>query len=67
MKSAAMPSLPRAAAHRRSEPAPGGVAEKIAMEEGGWKTRSVFHRYAIVDNQAIADAMNLLARTTLDD
>ncbi len=27
------------------------------MEVGGWKTTSVFHRYAIVDNQDIADAM----------
>jgi integrase len=34
----------------------GHVSEKVAMEVGGWKTTSVFHRYAIVDNQDIADA-----------
>ena len=40
----------------------GHVSEKVAMEVGGWKTTSVFHRYAIVDNQDVADAMNMLER-----
>jgi len=41
----------------------GHVSEKVAMEVGGWKTTSVFHRYAIVDNQDIADAMNMLEKS----
>jgi len=41
----------------------GRVSEKVAMEVGGWKTTSVFHRYAIVDNQDIADAMNMLEKS----
>ena len=41
----------------------GHVAEKVAMEIGGWKTTSVFHRYAIVDNQDIANAMEMLERS----
>jgi integrase len=45
----------------------GHVAEKVAMEVGGWKTTSVFHRYAIVDNQDIADAMNTLERSEDDE
>ena len=30
------------------------------MEIGGWKTTYVFHRYAIVDNQDVARAMDML-------
>jgi len=41
----------------------GRVSEKVAMEVGGWKTTSVFHRYAIVDHQDIADAMNMLEKS----
>jgi len=41
----------------------GRVSEKVAMEVGGWKTTSVFHRYAIVDNQDVADAMNMLEKS----
>jgi hypothetical protein len=41
----------------------GHVSEKVAMEVGGWKTTSVFHRYAIVDNQDVADAMNMLEKS----
>jgi hypothetical protein len=41
----------------------GHVAEKVAMEIGGWKTTSVFHRYAIVDHQDIANAMEMLERS----
>jgi integrase len=38
-----------------------GVPEKIAMEIGGWKTRSVFDRYNIVNEKNIADAGKKLA------
>jgi len=41
----------------------GRVSEKVAMEVGGWKTTSVFHRHAIVDNQDIADAMDMLEKS----
>jgi len=41
----------------------GHVSEKVAMEVGGWKTTSVFHRYAIVDNQDIAHAMDMLEKS----
>jgi integrase len=34
-----------------------GVAEGVIMKIGGWRTRSVFERYAIVSQQDIADAM----------
>lgn len=34
-----------------------GVAEGIIMKIGGWKTRSVFERYAIVSQSDIRDAM----------
>ena len=34
-----------------------GVAEGVIQKIGGWKTRSVFERYAIVDQRDIADAM----------
>jgi integrase len=37
-----------------------GVAEGAIMKIGGWKTRSVFERYAIVSQSDIADAMNKL-------
>ena len=38
----------------------GHISERVAMEIGGWKTTSVFHRYAIVDNQDVARAMDML-------
>ena len=41
----------------------GHVSEKVAMEVEGWQTTSVFHRYAIVDNQDVADAMDMLERS----
>jgi integrase len=41
----------------------GHVSERVAMEVGGWKTTSVFHRYAIVDNEDIASAMDMLERS----
>jgi integrase len=34
-----------------------GVAEGVIMRIGGWKTRSVFDRYAIVSQSDIRDAM----------
>lgn len=37
-----------------------GVAEGVIQKIGGWKTRSVFERYAIVDQSDIADAMSKL-------
>jgi integrase len=37
-----------------------GVAEGVIQKIGGWKTRSVFERYAIVDQRDIADAMQKL-------
>jgi hypothetical protein len=41
----------------------GHISERVAMEVGGWKTTSVFHRYAIVDNEDIANAMEMLERS----
>lgn len=37
-----------------------GVAEGIIMKIGGWRTRSVFERYAIVSQTDIAEAMRKL-------
>lgn len=37
-----------------------GVAEGVIMKIGGWKTRSVFERYAIVSQSDIRDAMTKL-------
>jgi hypothetical protein len=37
-----------------------GVAEGVMMKIGGWKTRSVFERYAIVSQTDIRDAMTKL-------
>ena len=34
-----------------------GVAEGVIMKIGGWRTRSVFERYAIVAQSDIIDAM----------
>jgi integrase len=34
-----------------------GVAEGVIMKIGGWRTRSVFERYAIVSRNDIADAI----------
>jgi integrase len=34
-----------------------GVPETVIMKIGGWRTRSVFERYAIVSRSDIADAM----------
>jgi integrase len=37
-----------------------GVAEGVIQKIGGWKTRSVFERYAIVSDRDISDAMTAL-------
>jgi integrase len=37
-----------------------GVAEGVIMKIGGWKTRSVFERYAIVSDSDIRHAMTSL-------
>jgi integrase len=37
-----------------------GIAEGVIMKIGGWRTRSVFERYAIVDQSDIAAAMKKL-------
>jgi len=37
-----------------------GVAEGVIQKIGGWKTRSVFERYAIVTQTDVADAMRKL-------
>jgi Integrase len=39
-----------------------GVAEGVIMKIGGWKTRSVFERYAIVSQSDISEAMAMLER-----
>lgn len=39
-----------------------GLTEKLCMVIGGWKTASVFHRYAIVDENLIAENLAKLAR-----
>ncbi len=39
-----------------------GVAEGVIMKIGGWKTRSVFERYAIVAQSDIADAVQKLQK-----
>ena len=37
-----------------------GIAEGVIMKIGGWRTRSVFERYAIVSQTDIADALRKL-------
>ncbi len=37
-----------------------GVAEGVIMKIGGWKTRSVFERYAVIAQSDVADAMQKL-------
>lgn len=44
-----------------------GVAEGVIMKIGGWKTRSVFERYAIVSQSDIRDAMAKLEAGQLRD
>ena len=37
-----------------------GVAEGVIMKIGGWRTRSIFERYAIVSQADIAEALGRL-------
>ena len=39
-----------------------GVAEDVIMRLGGWRTRSMFSRYSIADEQDLADAGQAYAR-----
>jgi hypothetical protein len=39
-----------------------GVAEGVIMRIGGWKTRSVFDRYAIVSQADVVDALQKLEK-----
>jgi hypothetical protein len=43
-----------------------GVHEKTIMKIGGWKTRSVFDRYNIVDEKDLADAAAKLDQKALE-
>ena len=38
------------------------MAEGVIMKIGGWRTRSVFERYAIVSQSDISDAIDKLQR-----
>jgi len=40
-----------------------GISETVIMKIGGWRTRSVFERYAIVSRTDIADAMRKLQQS----
>lgn len=37
-----------------------GIAEGVIMKIGGWRTRSVFERYAIVSQTDISEALKKL-------
>lgn len=41
-----------------------GIPEKVVMEIGGWKTRATFHRYCIVDDEQIREALNSVSDFT---
>ena len=39
-----------------------GIPQRLAMALGGWKTSSVFHRYGIVDESMLRDALAKLSK-----
>jgi integrase len=39
-----------------------GIPQRIAMEIGGWKTDSVFRRYAITDERLLAENLKKLVQ-----
>jgi hypothetical protein len=41
-----------------------GVAQHVVMKLCGWKTDSMFRRYAIVDDRDLRSAVELLAKGT---
>lgn len=43
-----------------------GIGETVIMKIGGWRTRSVFERYAIVSRNDVADAMRKLQNTEIE-
>ena len=44
-----------------------GIPETVIMKIGGWRTRSVFERYAIVSRTDIADAMRMLQQKVSEE
>jgi hypothetical protein len=46
--------------NRDLPPGKAGVAEGVIMKIGGWRTRSVFERYAIVSQSDIVEALGRL-------
>lgn len=43
-----------------------GIPETVIMSMGGWKTRSLFTRYAIVDETDVVDAMRRFESASLN-
>jgi integrase len=41
-----------------------GIPQRLAMALGGWKTSSVFHRYGIVDETMLRDALAKLSKAS---
>ena len=67
-KPASQRAILKARGNQRVKLRRAGVAEGVIMKIGGWKTRSVFVRYAIVSQDDIHDAMrSLQAKQTADN